>query len=225
MSDPARSGVRWFAGEFLVVVSGVLVALALNASYQARVDAEREAGYLEQLAADLRESQAALGEALAASEAQRERVMELLALIQAESVPTDEEFDEITTLSIAPAQPTLSTAQAIVETGDLHLIRDDALRSAIVQYVGAGEAYREVEDAIAWEWLTPSIRSYYEIVRPGLRPGHPFAMSPEEALQQEALYDAAYDLQLGYSNHIRMQERMLDVVRRMQEQVDDALGD
>jgi hypothetical protein len=113
---------------------------------------------------------------------------------------------------------------AIVETGDLHLIRDAALRSAIVQYVGAGESYREVEDAIAWEWLTPSIRAYYEIVRPGLRPGHPFAMSPEKALQQAALYDAAYDLQLGYSNHIRMQERMLAGVRRMQEQVDDALG-
>jgi hypothetical protein len=219
----SRQGLRWFTGEFLVVVSGVLVVLALNASYQARVEAERETGYLEQLAADLEESETALQQAVSAGEAQRDRVMALLALLHAEEVPGQERFDELTTLSIAPAQPTLSTAQAIVETGDLHLIRDDALRAAIVQYVGAGESYREVEDAIAWEWLTPSIRDFYEIVRPGLR-GHPFAVSPAEALEQPALYDIAFDLQLGYSNHIRMQSRMLAGVQRIRDEVDRVLN-
>ncbi len=41
MSRPARfaRGLRWFAAEFAVVVSGVLVALALQAWYQSRQDA------------------------------------------------------------------------------------------------------------------------------------------------------------------------------------------
>ncbi|NBB92589.1 MAG: hypothetical protein GVY32_05405 [Gammaproteobacteria bacterium] len=216
--------LRWFAAEFLVVVSGVLVALALNAFYQGRVDAEREAGYLRQLDADLTESASALEEALAANRAGKERVLDLLALFGTQEIPSEAEFRDFRTLSISPAQPTLSTAQAVVETGDLHLIRDDSVRSGIVQYVGAGESYGETQDAIAWEWLTPLIRDYYEIVRPGAGPAHPFATSPGEALADESLYDIAFDLQLGYSNHIRAQEKMLIDVRRLQEQVARVIG-
>ena len=217
-------GIRWFAAEFLVVVSGILVALALNAFYQDRVDAQREAGYIEQLAADLEESEAAFEAAVAGNEAERAKVMQLLAFFGEDTPPSREQFDEVRTLSTRLAQPTLSTAQAVVETGDLQLIRDDALRSAIIQYVGAGEAYAETQDAIAWEWLTPLIRSYYGVVRPGLGPGHRLAMSPDELLAQDALYDIAFDLQLAYSNHLRAQRGMLSGIRGIQAQIDRVLG-
>ena len=46
-----------------------------------------------------------------------------------------------------------------------------------------------------------------------------------EALEQAALYDTAFHLQLGYSNHIRIQKRMLGSIRRMREQVETVLGD
>lgn len=212
--------LRWFTAEFLVVVAGVLVALALNAWYQDRVDAQREAGYLEQLAADLRESEVALAEAVSFNDSQREKLLELITLFDEEQAPSPESFRELTTLTIAPRQPTLSTAQAIVETGDLQLIADDRLRSAIIQYVGAGESYNETQDAVAWEWLTPSIRSYYELVRPGAGPDHPFAIAPDEALADESLFDAAFDLQLGYHNHIRLQRKMLERVRSVQDHID-----
>ena len=219
------SGIRWFAAEFLVVVSGVLVALALNAFYQDRVDAEREAGYIEQLAADLEESEAAFEAAVAGNEAERAKVMQLLAFFGENKPPSREQFDEVRVLSMRLAQPTLSTAQAVVETGDLQLIRDDALRSAIIQYVGAGEAYAETQDAIAWEWLTPLIRSYYGIVRPGLGPGHRLAMSPDELLAQDALYDITFDLQLAYSNHLRAQRGMLSGIRDIQVKIEGVSGD
>ena len=218
-------GIRWFAAEFLVVVSGVLVALALNAFYQDRVDAQREAGYIEQLAADLQESEAAFEAAVAGNEAERAKVMQLLAFFGEETPPSREQFDEVRVLSTRLAQPTLSTAQAVVETGDLQLIRDDALRSAIIQYVGAGEAYAETQDAIAWEWLTPLIRSYYQIVRPGLGPGHRLSMSPDELLAQDALYDIAFDLQLAYSNHLRAQKAMLLDIRDIQVKIEGVFGD
>jgi hypothetical protein len=212
--------LRWFTAEFLVVVAGVLVALALNAWYQDRVDAKREAGYLEQLAADLRQSEAALAEAVSFNESQREKLLELIALFDQEQAPSSESFRELTTLTIAPRQPTLSTAQAIVETGDLQLIADDRLRSAIIQYVGAGESYNETQDAVAWEWLARSIRDYYALVRPGAGPDHPFAVAPDEALSDEALFDAAFDLQLGYQNHTRLQRKMLERVRSVQDHID-----
>lgn len=218
-------GARWFAAEFLVVVCGVLVALALNAYYQGRVEAQREAGYIQQLAADLRESEAVLERALAGNEAERAKLMQLLALFSREEAPSLEAFRELTTFSIRPVQPTLSTAQAVVETGDLNLISDDSLRSAIIQYVGAGESYNETQDAVAWEWLTPSIRDFYEIVPPGAGPRHPFAISPTEALSQKALYHTVFDLQLGLSNHIRLQQDMLDHVRGMQGQIERVLGE
>src|SRR5262245_17607244 len=48
-----RRSVRWFAAEFLLVVSGVLVALALQAWYQGQQNARAERVYIAQLRADL----------------------------------------------------------------------------------------------------------------------------------------------------------------------------
>lgn len=219
LMEPSRNlarGVRWFAAEFLVVVCGVLVALALNAYYQSRIDAERESRYIEQLAADLGESEAQLDDALATNRDERAKLTTLLALFGENEVPAVEEFNELKVLSFAMAEPTLSTAQAVVESGDLHLIQDDAIRNAIIQFVGDGEAFLEGQGAMAWEWLAPGIRDYYAIVRPGLGPGHELATSPAEALSQEALYDIGFDLRLGYSNLIRLQKQMLEAVRRIQ---------
>lgn len=213
-------GLRWFAAEFLVVVSGVLVALALNAYYQGRVDAGREAGYLQQMATDLAESEARLQEAVAANQDQLGKLTELLKLFDSKSeVPSIEAFNDLKILSFTSEDPVLSTAQAIVETGDLHLITDDLLRSEIIHYVGAGNAYLDTQTAISWEWLTPGIREYYRIIRPGLGSGHELGLSPAEALSREALYDVAFDLRLGYANIIRFQERMLEDIREIQRQV------
>jgi len=212
-------GVRWFAAEFLVVVCGVLVALALNAYYQNRTDSNRESGYIDQLATDLVESETRLEEALARNRDEIDKLTTLLDLFGETELPTLEQFDELKVLSFQPAEPTLSTAHAVVETGDLQLIEDDAMRKAIIQFVGDGEAFIEGQDAIGWDWLARGIRDYYAFVRPGLGPDHELGVSPDEALSQEALYDTAFDLRLGYSNLIRHQQAMLETVQGMQAEV------
>jgi hypothetical protein len=45
------------------------------------------------------------------------------------------------------------------------------------------------------------------------------AVSPSETMAQEVLSDLAFDLWLGYSNIIRLQQQMLKYVRRMQSEV------
>ena len=59
-----RPGVRWFGAEFLVVVTGILVALALNAWWGSRQDAAREQAYVRQLRAELAVSVIQLGREL-----------------------------------------------------------------------------------------------------------------------------------------------------------------
>lgn len=48
-----RTRLRWFVAEFLVIVTGVLVAVALNGFYQRRQDARSEASYLALLSRDI----------------------------------------------------------------------------------------------------------------------------------------------------------------------------
>ena len=52
----ATSSLRWFATEFLVVMTGVLVALAVDAWWKKQTDLQLERTYLEQIALDLEEA-------------------------------------------------------------------------------------------------------------------------------------------------------------------------
>lgn len=54
--------LRWFLSEFLVIVAGVLVALAVNAWWQGRQDRQVEIAYLQQLQLDLDASNQTLDE-------------------------------------------------------------------------------------------------------------------------------------------------------------------
>lgn len=48
-----RRSLRWFLAEFVVLVAGILVALAVSSWAQDRQDAKREQVYLRQLEVDL----------------------------------------------------------------------------------------------------------------------------------------------------------------------------
>src|SRR5688500_7764965 len=54
--------LKWFAAEFLVVVTGVMVALALNAWFTGRSNERSEAVYLSLLSRDLGQTVGALTE-------------------------------------------------------------------------------------------------------------------------------------------------------------------
>ncbi len=126
-----------FLFEFVVVVAGVLVALALNAWFQDRQDAKTEAGYLSLLSRDLERTIADLT-TFTAFEA---RQIEDAALVQrsiAKLPPTGD------TARLSEAMAHLLTRQTmvlknstyldLVNTGHLSLIRDAALRDAIVDF-------------------------------------------------------------------------------------------
>jgi hypothetical protein len=134
--------LRWFAAEWAVVVAGVLIALGLGSIYQTQQDHDREAVYLRQLAADLDETLRLMDDAETAN---LEWDRSLAALLRAyrgdEAPPKDSVLRWMADLQFDNPVPVLGTADALVQTGDLQLIRDPDLRSALTSYLSRMREY------------------------------------------------------------------------------------
>lgn len=143
-------GVReqnWFAVglELVIVVVGVVIGFQVTAWGEDRADREREQVYLRQLSLDLAETgrRADSIENLMAPLTNASR-----RLAQAYFLPEPPPRDSVMAwasdaLVYYEFSPVLGTAEALVATGDLGLIRDDALRTAITAYLeGAREGIR-----------------------------------------------------------------------------------
>lgn len=132
-----RPKLRWFAAEYLIVVLGVLTAVGINAWWQGRQDAASEDAYLRQIAADLDATVdllAQTGDELAPSERAADRLFE--SFRTAEPLPADSILVLVSVATILHhVNPVLSTIEALVATGDLSLIRDDSLRTALPAYL------------------------------------------------------------------------------------------
>jgi len=168
-----RSGVRWFGAEFLVVVTGVLVALAVGAWWQSREDQAKEAAYLTQLAADLRETERAAAEADAFL-LPVDRAGSLLWLSFYRSDPPPR--DSLLALAeramwMSSVRPVTGTAEALVATGDLALVRDDSLRTAVTAYLERtrGRLYDHEQFDRSWVAAERRMRRHVDPTESALR--------------------------------------------------------
>ena len=132
-----RSRVRWFAAEFVVVVVGVLTALAVQAWYAARHDRAREQAYVRQLQSEFSASAARLERAL---QIQKESELAAVQLQRAALMATRPPEDSLATWAIdlnyySDPNAGIGTARALITTGDILLLRDEPLRSALVDVV------------------------------------------------------------------------------------------
>ena len=146
-----RAKARWLGAEYLVVVLGVLTAVALNSWWTERQDRAKERAYLQQLAADLEETErtvSAIDRYMLPFERAPRRLAQ--AHFLAEPPPRD---SVIAWAAVAPVYETVSpvraTAEALVSAGDLGLIRDDSLRVAIAAYLDAARS--SVRSYEAWQ--------------------------------------------------------------------------
>ena len=161
-SDRGRNWLakwRWFAAEIVVVVAGVLIALTLNAWWDGQQDREREQVYLHQLAADLSESERLIQQADSLYQSVDRRGALLVRAFRLREMPSR---DSVTAWIAGgfwhePLTPVTATAEALVFTGDITLIRNDSLRAEVTRYVSSmnkasqrqqvwsGEYYRAVD--------------------------------------------------------------------------------
>lgn len=125
--------------EFILIVVGVSVALGADSLRAAHEDRLREAEYLEQLKADLKENQARLASAILDEETLgAAAVTAMRALKSGVVVSPDSAQDwlvERRALYYSDPRVLTGTFSGLVDSGDLRLIHDPVIRGAIVAYV------------------------------------------------------------------------------------------
>ena len=141
-----RPKLRWFAAEFLVVVTGVLVALALNAWWGSRQDAAAEARYLALLSRDLQATLDQLTSAEAFEDRQLRDGAAAYRALSGPGLPADPQAtaDALGKLGVRRTLVLDDGAyQDLLATGNLRVIRNAALRERIVGfYESAGATFQ-----------------------------------------------------------------------------------
>lgn len=132
------TGVRWFAAEFFVVVTGVIVALGFSAWSEDRSGLEREALFLGQVVADLAETQGMVEERARQAAVTDSAVARLLHGFRSRDSSLSADSLALVVHNVftwgPPLRATVGTIDALVSSGDITLVRSDSLRLALVAY-------------------------------------------------------------------------------------------
>ena len=138
---------RWFAAEFLVIVTGVLVAVALGSVYQRRQDARNEATYLTLLSRDVGQTIRQLEEKTAFEAAQLRDGLVAYRALSASSRPANPTEVSAALRKLVDRRTLMlidATYQDLLSTGNLRLIRNRDLRDQIVEFYGTTRAEYEI---------------------------------------------------------------------------------
>lgn len=166
ISDHVRTQ-NWTAVglDFLIVVVGVFIGIQVSNWNDARAQRAQEALYLQRLAQDFDLIITRLETGLGASRVSVEAGQILLDFIDASQAGGDAPTQEVATAALgrvgasaAPAGPSATFAE-MVSTGNLSIIRDQALRDALFEYDLAATGNRE-----SWRVLRQNVVEEQRIV-------------------------------------------------------------
>lgn len=207
------SGREWplwrrLAAEFVVIVIGVLVALGVDAARDAREEQVRATAYLRQLRADLAATEDLLAEAISVDERARDGADRAIQALNSYRLPPSDSLPAwvaAATNTSASFYPTMGTITALVESGELRLVRDDHLRKRVLQYHSSVESALRIVDAVdSHTWRT--------LERLGGMLSWPALLQPEEVQRftiewgslasDRAFHGALYDLRLAAHNRL-----------------------
>lgn len=199
---------RRLAAEFVVIVVGVLVALAVDAAREARAERMLEAGYLHQLAADLSATAVELEEAISVDGRALEGADRAIRGLNARTLPDPDSLTVWTsaaTNSSASFHPRMGTVTALVESGELRLLRDERLRQAVLQYhSGVQSAVRILDGVDPHMWRSierlGGMLSWEALLRPAET--QRFTIDWEALASDRAFQGALYDLRLSATNRL-----------------------
>lgn len=194
----AVSEQNWFAVviEMIIVVVGVVIGFQITTWGQERQDAIRERDYLQQLHADLVTSEEGLENIIEFFE---RRALAAAGIVHSFWQDDPPPRDSLTVWMLRPLsnrryRPSLGTAKAIVSTGDVRLVSDDSLGTAIVTYIESVEAdledvrrfdetyYRFARNLMPPEFNTFSLRAAWDSTRATARV---VTVGPMSAVPQE----------------------------------------
>lgn len=152
MTTNGRSRATRLAGEFLVIVSGVLTALAADSWVERNREASVVESYLGQLRLDTSENQELLATAIANQQVSSESIAAIRdARGRGGTLSVDSMgvlISQRRLLQPAPVQLVLGTVSAIVSSADINLVSDPQVRTAILNYVSRVDVYLSVLDEL-----------------------------------------------------------------------------
>jgi hypothetical protein len=197
---------RRLAAEFVVIVAGVLVALAVDAARDARQDHVRATGYLQQLRADLSTTSGALTAAITIDERARDGADRMIQALNSPRLPRSDSLRAwiaAATNSSASFYPTMGTVTGLIESGELRLVRDEDLRRKLLQYHSSVEAALRIIDAVdphMWRTIERlgGMLSWSALLQPDDQ--QRFPINWELLASDRAFHGALYDLRLAASN-------------------------
>lgn len=143
---------RSAAAELVLVVAGVLIALAVDSWRGDRNDRERERAYLRQLLADARETELRLERSIAEDSVTSANVARLLeaartfhrAADPAGAVPAADSVRTWAVTAYASFVPLTGTYATLMQSDGLRLLRNDSLRFHIIAYAATVTSSQEV---------------------------------------------------------------------------------
>lgn len=245
------SSVRWLAAELTIVVAGILIALAIQSRVDALDDRASEREYLLQLQADLRETERLV---MRDDSIHRPRDRSGVRLLHAFFTPERPPRDSVLVWAINATwfetpRPVVGAAEALVSTGDLALLRDHGLRTAVTAYleecrmvtseqlaveevwVRAAQQLRRVLDfSEGLELLPPSLLDSLagadpDFYLPAGRRRRPFPIDTDAFLNNRDAYDAVADMYWGKQNMAGLRATMLQSARALRARVEADLAE
>ncbi|MEO5511088.1 MAG: hypothetical protein ABIV28_06520 [Longimicrobiales bacterium] len=148
-----RSAIPWRAvlTQLVTIITGVLIALAAQASWSGRQDRDREQKYLHQLRDDLEVTRDRLNAGIASEDSAIHRMRMMVQFLRStgELPPVDSVRGWIPSNSGDHFQPVMGTLRALMQTGDIGIIKDDSLRAAIIEYDARLDASRAMVSLIS----------------------------------------------------------------------------
>ena len=145
-----RPKVRWFAAEYFIVVLGVLTAVALNAWWTDRGDAQQAVAYLQRLTEDLRADTTALAQQEQNSALKLAWTRRMINVVEGtDSLPASEPDSFVVMLERigrwAPARINRHTYRDLLSSGNMNLVRAPELRERIRTYYDNAALLEELQ--------------------------------------------------------------------------------
>ena len=132
-------GMKWqyALGEVILIVIGVTAALAVDEWRENIENTNVEAAFLNQLVADLQETENVFAKAVAVSVVPDDAARKLLRAFENDELVELETIRQILSISgrYSNPIPRFETADSLISSGNLRLIRDPTIRSEIIRFL------------------------------------------------------------------------------------------
>ncbi|QBA64614.1 DUF6090 family protein [Muriicola soli] len=134
MENKTSSYIKYALGEIILVVIGILIALQINTWNTQRIDRAKEQEYLLNLVEDIKAQQILVNDQINHEKKMRLQVEKALVHLNSESINADTVNKYITNITRKSFVVNDPTFQDLKSSGNILLIRNNALRKKILSF-------------------------------------------------------------------------------------------